>query len=80
MEEGVWYDGDERNGLFHDVGTLAGECVADGKKIDIIGIIYPTCEGGEEVRCMTLPCAKALLIDLRDAIESAIRYKQGRNE
>lgn len=74
-------DDDDRDqgGLYEDVGVLAGTCepVDGGEVIEVIGIIYPGPFGSEDVRYMTLPAAKSLLVDLRDAIEAAIKHKQG---
>jgi hypothetical protein len=72
----------EESGLYTDVGVLAGSCYAGeteekAKIIEVIGLIFPDNFGGENIRYMTLPAAKALLVDLRDAIDSAIKHKQG---
>ncbi len=72
--------GYSESGLYEDVGTMAGTTEVDGETIEIVGILFPDCYGGEEIRCMTLPCAKALLIDLREAIECAIKHKRGEQD
>lgn len=68
---------DEPGGLYEDVGVLAGTCepVDGGEVIEVIGLIFPGSYGEEIIRYMTLPAAKSLLVDLRDAIEAAIKHR-----
>lgn len=63
MEEKLW----ESVGI--DCGTVGSQ--------EVVGIMYPTGIGEEcEIRYMTLPAAKALLIDLRDAIKACEKHQQ----
>ncbi len=71
-------EGDFDNaGLYEDVGVLAGTCepTDGGEQIEVIGLIFPDNFGGENIRYLTLPAAKALQVDLRDAIEAAVKHK-----
>lgn len=65
------------NPVYEEVGTSAGTIGEDGQ--DVIGLLFPTGEGEDdcETRYMTLPAAKALLLDLRDAIEAAVKHQRG---
>lgn len=59
-------------GLYESVGIECG--TAEGQ--EVVGILYPTGIGEEcEVKYLTLPAAKALLIDLRDAIEACMEHQ-----
>lgn len=63
--------------LHEHVGIECG--TAEGQ--EVIGIMYPIASVVEtenpecDTRYMTLPCAKALLIDLRDAIAECEKHQ-----
>jgi hypothetical protein len=72
---------EDRGDLYSEVGVLGGSCFIGGDDgghvIEVVGLIFPLAFGGEKIYYMTLPAAKCLLIDLRDAIEECIKHKQG---
>jgi hypothetical protein len=58
------------------------ECGTLENGTEVVGILYPVGEPipgidpDLEAKYMTLPCAKALLIDLRDAIQAAEEHQK----
>ena len=63
--------------LYESVGIECGTVQTDKGDAEVIGILYPTGVGEEvETVYMTLPAAKSLLIDLRDAIQACEHHKQ----
>lgn len=61
--------------LYDEVGTSAG--TTEGG-IEVVGLLFPTGIGEEcEEKYLTLPAAKALLIDLRDAIDACMKHQNG---
>lgn len=73
-----WNDDGMRK-VYDAIGTSAGN-IGDENGQDVVGLLFPNGSGDpddcDEVY-MTLPCAKALLIDLRDAIEACERHQRG---
>lgn len=65
-------DGIDR--VWDEVGTSAGTFECDGKHVEVVGIIFPLGDDQEETRHLTIPAAKALLIDLQDAITAALDH------
>lgn len=65
--------------VYTDIGIACGETAECGE--EIISLLLPTetshIDNEYQMVSMTLPCAKSLLIDLRDAIEVAVQHKQG---
>lgn len=61
--------------VWHEVGTAGATFVAGEDECEVVGIIYPMENGEEDVRYLTIPAAKALLIDLRDAIAACQEHK-----
>ena len=64
--------------VYDEIGTAAGN-LGDEDGDEVVGLLFPTGRGEDDCDevFMTLPCAKALLIDLRDAIEACVKHKNG---
>jgi hypothetical protein len=64
--------------VYESVGTAGATFETPAGPVEVVGILYPTGIGEEcEERYMTLPAAKALLIDLRDVIEACMEHQNG---
>lgn len=65
-------------GVYDALGVMSGTYERDGKPVEVVGISYPLPYGDDvyEDKCMTLACAKALLIDLQVAIDACLEHSQ----
>ena len=72
-------DGDHH--IYSDVGITCGTFERDGQPVEVVGLLYPTettaIDGECEERHMTLAAAKALIIDLQEAVEVCMKHQRG---
>lgn len=63
--------------LYESVGTMAGTIEGkNGKPVEVVGILLPTGIGEEcDEVYLSIPAAKALLIDLQGAIEACMEHQ-----
>jgi hypothetical protein len=67
----------EEGELYSQVGLMCGTTEdPNGRPIEVIGLLFPTGIGDEEdVKLMTIAAAKALLLDLKEAIDIALEHQ-----